>query len=156
MSSPDDPEEFRNWSLPDDPSLQVLSLKRLQSLEYISLNCEDHCIRIGALENLVGKHPSIQRISLGLEFDLDADKVADIAKTLLKFVEVDLTNGSFFKREDQDETNQSINYITITDETAGVVREILLASTREDSNELSLNSISSQELSHYNQQLKIL
>ena len=51
-------------------------------------------IRIGALENFVSEHPSIRRISLRLEFDLDADKAADIAKTLVKFVEVDLIVAS--------------------------------------------------------------
>ena len=120
---PDDPNEFRNWSLPDDPSLRVLSLKRLQSLENVSVNCENHCIRIGALENLVSEHSSIRRISLGLAFDLDADKVVGIANTLLKFVKVDLTNGSFLGQEQGQEQ----------DETAEVEWELLLASTREDS-----------------------
>ena len=90
--------KFGNWSLPDDQSLQVLSPKRLQSLEYVSLNCENKCsltvVRIGALDNLVGKHPSIRRLTLKLAVNLDADKAADIAKTLVKFVEVDLIVAS--------------------------------------------------------------
>ena len=60
--------KFGNWSLPDDPSLQVLSLKRLQSLEYVTnivslmqqvgRNCETRFIRIGALENFVCEYSS--------------------------------------------------------------------------------------------------
>ena len=71
---------------------KVLALKRLQSLKslnvgYVVNDCANYLRMISA------DHPSVRRISLDIHWVIDEDNVANIAETLAKFDEVDLSKG---------------------------------------------------------------
>ena len=85
---------------------QVLALGRLQALEYLSLNrCEytEHsCTRvIGLLKSAVDHCPMLRGLSL--DFGLlvlfnKPDKLARVAAMLVKFEEIDLTEGFVLRK----------------------------------------------------------
>ena len=73
--------------LPQD----VLSLRRLQSLEYFHLNN-----RPVGWNEIILNHPSIRKLSLAMPIarSLSEDEYANLAAVLVKFEEVDLTGGT--------------------------------------------------------------
>ena len=87
---------------------QVLALGRLQALEYLSLNCwefsEQSCTRvIGLLQSAVDHCPTLRVLSL--DFGLvvlvnKPDKLARVAAMLVKFEEIDLTEGFLLRKEE--------------------------------------------------------
>ena len=69
---------------------QVLSLKRLQSLKSLNFGCaEKDCTKY--LQLISDNHPSVRGISLDMRWVIDEGVTYDVATTLVKFDEVDLS-----------------------------------------------------------------
>ena len=118
----------------DQRTFRVLSLERLQSLECLTANAYWYdCLQI--LQRIVAEHSSIRRLSV--EGDWASDRldtenaVANIAKTLVKFVEVDLTECSFPTKYRWDIRGELIQ--NVPDRTTALLKATLAASSREDS-----------------------
>ena len=79
---------------------QVLALRRLQSLQSLYLCCWDRTRHL--LQTVLDGCPNLRKLDLAMDFiPIPDDELTGIAETLVKFEEIDLTEGFIIKGKER-------------------------------------------------------